>query len=117
VTQSASQAAAFYREVALAGAVWTIRDADGFPAPKDSEGRRAHPFWSSRSRAEKVIATVPAYTSFSVVEIAWTEFCERWIPGLARDGIFVGVNWSGARATGFDVEPAAVLANVAGHAG
>jgi hypothetical protein len=114
VSQSASQAAAFYREVALAGAVWTIRDAGGFPAPKDSEGRRAQPFWSSRSRAEKVVATVAAYSSFSIVEIAWTEFSERWIPGLARDGILVGVNWSGARATGYDVEPAEVLANVTG---
>jgi hypothetical protein len=117
VGQSASQAAAFCRDVASAGAVWTIRDAGGFPAPKNSEGRRAQPFWSSRSRAERIIATVPAYSGFSVVEIAWTEFAERWIPGLARDRILVGVNWSGARATGYDVEPEEVLANVAGRAG
>jgi hypothetical protein len=117
VSQSASQAAAFYREVALAGAVWTIRDAGGFPAPKNSEGRRVQPFWSSRKRAERIIATVAAYSSFSVVELAWTEFSERWIPGLAKDHILIGVNWSGARATGYDVEPEDVLANVAGHAG
>ena len=117
MSQSATQAAAFYREVAVNGAVWTICDAGGFPAPKNSEGRRAQPFWSNRSRAEKIVATVPAYSAFSVVEIAWTEFVERWIPGLARDRILVGVNWSGARATGYDVEPEDVLANVAGHDG
>jgi hypothetical protein len=117
MSQSASQAAAFYREVALAGAVWTVRDAGGFPAPKTSSGRRAMPFWSSRHRAEKIVATVPDYSSFTVVEIAWTDFSERWVPDLTKDGLLVGVNWSGARATGYDVEPRDVLANVAGHAG
>jgi hypothetical protein len=117
MSQSASQAAAFYREVARAGAVWTIRDAGGFPAPVTSEGRHAQPFWSSRSRAERIVATVPAYASFSVVEIKWTDFRDRWIAGLARDGLLVGVNWSGARATGYDVQPEQVLANVSGHAG
>lgn len=117
MSQSASQAAAFYREVALTGSVWTIRDGGGFPAPENSEGRRAQPFWSSRRRAERIIATVPAYSSFSIVGIGWTEFSERWIPGLAKDGILVGVNWNGARATGYDVEPMDLLANVAGHAG
>jgi hypothetical protein len=117
MTQAASQAVAFYREVATVGSVWTIRDAGGFPSPKNSEGRRAQPFWSSRSRAERVVATVPAYASFVVVEIRWEDFCERWIPGLTRDGILVGVNWSGARAKGYDIEPDQVLANVRGAAG
>jgi hypothetical protein len=115
VTQSAPHAAAFYREVASTGSVWTIRDSGGFPAPMNSDGHRAQPFWSSRSRAERVIATVPAYSGFSVVEIRWTEFCERWIPGLTRDHILVGVNWSSSQATGFDMEPGNVLANVRGQ--
>ena len=116
MSQSAPQAAAFYREIASGGSVWTLRDSTGFPAPKNSEGRRAQPFWSSRGRVERIIASVPAYSSFSVVEIRWTEFCERWIPGLAKDRILVGLNWSGAHATGYDVEPEDVLLNVRGHA-
>jgi hypothetical protein len=43
------------------------------------------------------------------VEVSWTDFRDHWLPGLTRDGLFVGVNWSGARATGYDVEPAVVL--------
>jgi len=27
------------------------------------------------------------------------------LPGLAKDGIRVGLNWSGARAVGYDLEP------------
>jgi len=37
------------------------------------------------------------------------EWIARWLPGLQDDGILVGLNWSGARATGYDVEPGAVL--------
>ena len=57
---------------------------------------------------------MPAYSSFSVVEIKWADFCDRWIPGLSSDGILIGVNWSGARSTGYDLEPEQVLANVRG---
>lgn len=107
-------AAAFYREVSETGSVWTIRDNAGFPAPLNSDGKRAQPFWSSSSRAERVVNGVAAYSGFSVVEISWETFRDRWIPGLTRDGILVGVNWSGSRATGYDIEPHLVLRNVQG---
>ncbi len=103
--QSASQAAAFYREVTEHRVVWTIRDEDGFPAPLNASGERAQPFWSSRSRVERIIATVAAYRGFTPVEITLDVFLERWVPGLTRDGILVGVNWTGDRATGYDIAP------------
>lgn len=43
-----------------------------------------------------------------------TEWRERWLPGLARDGLRVGLNWSGARATGYDYTPEEVLARLDG---
>jgi len=110
VSQAGSQAAAFYSDAAQAGAVFTVRDAAGYPAPKTSEGVRAQPFWSSRSRAERIVFTVAAYAGFEVEEIALDAFLEKWLPGLERDGLRVGVNWSGPRATGYDVEPDAVRA-------
>jgi hypothetical protein len=67
------------------------------------------PFWSSLARAKKIIATVPAYASFEVVELSLEEFIENWIPGLERDGLLVGVNWSGVRALGYDIEPGQLL--------
>lgn len=112
MSQSASQAAEFYREVAGTREVWTIRDAGGFPAPMTQSGVRSQPFWSSRSRAQKVIASVPAYAGFEPFRIAWADFTARWVPGLKRDGILVGVNWSGPRAVGYDVEPEALQRNV-----
>ena len=111
MSAAASQAAAFYREVARQRVVWTIRDASGYPAPGTAEGR-AQPFWSSRSRAERVISMVEAYRGFEPVEIPWAAFCSKWVAGLSRDGIRVGVNWSGARATGFDLTPDEARRNV-----
>lgn len=105
---SAAHSAAFRREVPGEGRVWTIRDARGHPAPQDPGGRRAMPFWSKPSRAERVVGAVPAYRAFDVVEIPVDDWLDSWLPGLQRDGLLVGVNWAGARATGFDVAPTEV---------
>lgn len=102
---SAAQAASFYSEVVAHGSVWTIRDERGYPAPLGASGERVQPFWSLQSRAKRVIGTVPAYAGFESVEISLEEFRERWLPGLGRDGLLVGLNWSGKRATGYDVAP------------
>lgn len=67
------------------------------------------PFWSLSSRAERVISTVEAYCGFETVAIPLSEWRFRWLPGLERDGLNVGLNWSGARVTGCDVEPRAAL--------
>jgi Protein of unknown function (DUF2750) len=70
------------------------------------------PFWSKRSRAEKVVAGVPAYAGFDVVEVTVEEWRERWLPGLEADGLLVGINWSGPHATGYDITPAEVAGRV-----
>jgi len=112
MTQAASQAWAFYRDIAKNKKVWTIRDEGGFPAPKNRDGKRAHPFWSSLSRVQKIIKRVPAYAGFTPYEISWTDFCQRWVPGMTRDGLLVGVNWSGKKALGYDIEPRQVQKSV-----
>lgn len=103
MSTSAAQAAAFSAEALREQSVWTIRDGAGYPAPLDAHGERAQPFWSLRSRAERIVTQVPAYAGFVVEEVPLERFRERWLTGLARDGIRVGLNWSGARATGYDV--------------
>jgi hypothetical protein len=110
VSQSAAQAAAFRRELASAGEVWTIEDAGGVPAPKAQSGPRAMPFWSTQSRAQRVIETAPAYAGFAPRRLTLEEFEARWLPGLQRDGLLVGINWSGPRATGYELEPETVAA-------
>lgn len=111
VSTSAAQADAFYREVVNRGEVWAIRDVDGFPAPESSD-RRAMPFWSEESRALKIVERVQAYQGFEVVSLPLDVWRSRWLPGLAKDGLLVGLNWSGTSATGYDVDPADVEANL-----
>ena len=105
---SAAQAAAFYSEILKNGQVWAIRDSGGIPAPLNGDGDRSMPFWSLRSRAEKVIANVPAYADFEPVEIPLGIWRTRWIDGLERDGILIGLNWAAAHATGYDFRPTEV---------
>ena len=116
MSPSAAHADAFYSEVLEGGTVWAIRDADGFPAP-DSSGRRAMPFWSSETRAQKVIDGVDDYREFAVVPIGLEEWRSRWLPGLTQDDVLVGLNWSGERATGFDLDPDDVERNLARRSG
>lgn len=70
------------------------------------------PFWSKRSRADRVCSSVPAYEGFEVVAVPLSEWRERWLPGLVRDGLRVGINWSGPLATGYDYKPDEVLARL-----
>jgi hypothetical protein len=105
---SGAHTAAFRREVPQEGRVWSIRDARGFPAPANAGGTRAMPFWSKPTRAQRVVGQVEAYRDFEVVEIGVGDWLGSWLPGLERDGLLVGVNWAGARATGFDMAPTQV---------
>ena len=70
------------------------------------------PFWSLRSRAEGIVTKVPAYAGFEVVGLPLDEWRARWLPGLQRDGIRVSLNWSGDRATGFDLSAEDVERNL-----
>ncbi|WP_397383859.1 DUF2750 domain-containing protein [Prosthecobacter sp.] len=106
MSQAASQWAAFAREVAAHRRLWTVEDDVGYPAPLTSSGARAQPFWSSLPRVERIISTVPAYSVFRPCEVSWEEFRDRWIPDFVKDGTKIGVNWSGPRATGYDIDPA-----------
>jgi len=59
-----------------------------------------------------VVATVAAYQGFEPYDIDWADSNEKWMPGLQRDGILVGVKWSGPAAQGYDLEPESVRTNV-----
>jgi hypothetical protein len=109
MSTSAAHATAFYREILNHQEVWTVRDGNGFPAPAGPDGQRSMPFWSRLSRVERIMASVPDYRDFEVLSLPLQQWRSKWLPGLKGDGILVGLNWSGTRATGFDVSPDAVL--------
>jgi hypothetical protein len=112
---TASQAHAFYREVAERRVVWTIRDERGYPTVENSAGKRSQPFWSSRSRIERIQKFAPDYSGFGAVEIPWDDFRDKWLPFLEKTGCLIGVNWSGRRVAGFDLDPALVRRAVEGY--
>ncbi len=70
------------------------------------------PFWSLRSRAERIISAVPAYDGFEVVPVPLDEWRGRWLSGRGRDRLRVGLNWSGESATGHDLAPNEVAQNL-----
>ncbi|MCO8272759.1 DUF2750 domain-containing protein [Actinoplanes sp. TRM 88003] len=105
---SGAHRAAFRREAAREGRVFSIRDPQGMPAPAGDDGRRAVPFWSKPTRAGRVVDQVPAYGGFEVLAVDVDEWLLGWLPRLEKDGMLIGVNWSGTRATGYDLTPAQV---------
>src|SRR3954454_10887602 len=109
---SGAHASAFFEEALREGQVWTIRDSGGIPAPMGSNGVGSMPFWSLASRAERIISTVEAYASFEKVSIPLNEWRTKWVQGCEHDGLNLGLNWSGKRATGYDVEPAVALSSL-----
>ena len=113
MSTSAAHAAAFYADLSRGSSVWTIRADEGFPSFMNGSGQEVMPFWSRRTRVDRVVARVPAFSALSVVEIPLDEFLRRWLPGLRGDGIRVGVNWSGASATGYDLTVAELERNLA----
>jgi hypothetical protein len=105
---AAAQAHHFFRDIVKNDAVWTIQDEAGFPTSTNPSGETSMPFWSSQKRAQTIISAVSAYHGFAPHRLALSEFIERWLPSLEKDGLRVGVNWSGGRATGYDYIPADV---------
>ena len=107
----------FVSEVLDRALVWGIRDKVGFPTSTNASGETAMPFWSSKKRATSVVENVPAYRDFEPVPIALSEFVDRWLPDLKKDGLRCGLNWSGKRATGYDLTPDQVLARLMARQG
>ncbi len=102
---SGAHKAAFRREAPPEGRVFSIRDDGGYLIAQDDEGHRALPFWSKSSRAKRAVTQVAAFEGFDVVEIPLDDWLREWLPGLERDGVLIGLNWAGPRATGFDLPP------------
>lgn len=109
MTITAAHADAFFIEATQSGAVWAIRDEAGFPAATNSSDETVMPFWSLESRARRIIDQVSAYGGFTPHKLPLEVFADRWLKGLQKDNVRVGINWSGVRATGFDIAPADVL--------
>jgi hypothetical protein len=63
----------------------------------------------------KVQELHPKYAAYAIEEISLSAFLAKTLPLLAEDGVRVGVNWSGARLSGYDVSVDDVRRNISHH--
>ena len=112
MSQAASQAAAFYEEVASFRIVFTVLDNGNFLVFRVGDVDVV-PFWSSRARVQRIQRNHAKYRSFDCDESDLAAFLGKTLPDLQAEGIHIGVNWSGARLNGYDVSAADLLKNLA----
>jgi hypothetical protein len=111
MSQSASQAAAFFREVTRHRVVWYVYDDVGRPAPMTTSGKRAAPYWSTLARAQRTAEIWGQGLRAESVRLeTWRE---RELPGLTSDGFLVGTNWTGRRLVGWGFTVEEVLNRLA----
>ena len=111
MSQSGSQAAAFFREVADDRVVWYLRNDQGSPTSRTPAGERALPFWSSRARARRA-AEVWAQ-DLQPASLSLETWRDEELPELADEGCRVGINWTGPRLVGWDLTVPEVLERLA----
>lgn len=111
VSHSASQAAAFFREVAGHRTVWYVTDDEGSPALKTFSGRRAFPYWSSQARAQRAAKTWGG--GLRAIFVPLETWRSEELPELAAEDYLIGINWTGPRLVGWDFTVPEVLNRLA----
>ena len=111
MSQSGSQAAAFFQDVRGSRVVWLVRDDDGCPTHLSADGTRSLPYWSTSARARRA-AKIWGH-GLRVDSMPLDTWRDRELPDLARDGLEIGINWSGPRLVGGSFTPREVLNRLA----
>ena len=111
MSTAAIHANAFYGQVAKEGSLFSFSDEDSMLVflIRDCE---VTPFWSSRSRIERVRDEHPKYAALVIDQVPLEKFMLKTLPHLEAEGIHIGVNWSGARLTGYDVSAPDLRRNI-----
>lgn len=107
MSQSGAQAAVFFRDVRRSRTVWFVRDEQGSPAPRNPDGTRSLPFWSTSARAARAARLWGR--GLWVASTPLEQWRDSELPSAAEDGLLIGVNWSGPRLTGWSLTAAEVL--------
>jgi hypothetical protein len=116
MSTGALHATAFYEDLVKTRAVFTFVDDDSFLVYRIGAAEVV-PFWSTRSRLERVCELHPKYCAYAMEKIPLSDFLEKTLPLLAEDGARVGVNWSGPRLSGYDISVDDVRRNIGHHLG
>ncbi|MEW1860618.1 DUF2750 domain-containing protein [Streptomyces sp. NPDC088194] len=111
MSQSGSQAAAFFRDVCRNRVVWLVRNDEGSPTHLSEHGGRSLPFWSTQHRAQRA-ADIWGH-GLCVESMPLDTWCEHVLPDAARDGLVIGINWSGPHLVGWSLTTKEVLNRLA----
>ena len=84
----------FVARVAQMESVWGIEVEDGFATCDSHGGDGAHViiFWSDRAYAKRALEA--SFPGSEVVLITLFDFLFRWLPGMEKDGVLAGTNWT-----------------------
>lgn len=88
----------FVQRVVASREVWGLKNVDGWVCSEstmdESGNRGVMPFWSDRAYAKQCARE--DWTDYEPTQISLDKFLERWLPGMAKDGLIVGTNWNAA---------------------
>jgi hypothetical protein len=115
MSNSSAQAHQFYKDVVKNREVWTVRKGEVFAKVTLQDGRTSTPFWSTRSRVDRVINTIPVYAGSEPVRIGFDEFVQNWVPKIKQERGLLGINWSGTSLRGFNIDADFVLRAIQGY--
>lgn len=102
----------FFEETVQQKKVWTIANEEGAPIANNDEGESIMPFWSTKTKADKIINIVPAYRNYQVQEIPLEDFLNNWIYRLKKDNLLIGINWCGKGLIGHEMLPNEVFEQI-----
>lgn len=102
MSTSAAQASKFYEQVVKDGQVYTFLDRGSYLVYPVS-GTEVIPFWSSRTRLEKIQSTLPKYSGYEIDEESFETFFTKTLGELEVAQIHFGINWSGSRLKGYNI--------------
>ncbi|MFI1361146.1 DUF2750 domain-containing protein [Streptomyces sp. NPDC020898] len=111
MSQSGSQAAAFFRDARRSGVVWLVRDDEGSPTHLAADGTRSLPYWSTSARAAR--AAKIWGNGLRVESMPLDIWRDRELPAVTAEGLVIGINWSGPRLVGWSFTPVEVLRRLA----
>lgn len=106
---AAAQSSQFVPQAQAAQSVFTFTSSGGDYLVFRVRDFDTIPFWSTRSRLERICQLHPKYRTYVKVELSLERFL-AWLPQLAADRMHIGINWSGKRLTGYNVPATDLLA-------
>jgi hypothetical protein len=111
MSNASSNASDFYKTVAENKMIYTLLS-DGCYLVFPINGIETVPFWSSKSRMEKIQKLHSQYQEYDVDETDLESFMNKSLPDLQDEKIHFGINWSGKKLSGYNLTADELRANL-----